>query len=157
MLDLIEMEIWRAEVRKPIVCVDFDGVIHSYKQGWRGASVIPDEPVPGAIDGLLGLLEGGYNVAIYSSRSKNPLGRWAMKRWLGRAIGEHWKNSGSRKIYDAEVECYGDATGIYRKFSWPWFKPPAVMTIDDRAICFDGDWSKITPQTIKEFKPWNKR
>ena len=142
---------------KPIICIDFDGVIHSYSSGWKGAHVIPDGPVDGAVDALLGLLEAGYDVAIYSSRSKSLRGRIAMKRWLGRAIGDHWRNAGSRKIYDAEVECYGDATGIYRKFSWPWFKPAAIMTVDDRAICFDGDWSKITPEAIRGFKPWNKR
>ena len=31
------------------VCVGFDGVIHSYVSGWRGAAVIPDPAVPGAI------------------------------------------------------------------------------------------------------------
>ena len=36
----------------PIICVDFDGVIHSYKSGWRGVAVIPDPPVPGAIEWL---------------------------------------------------------------------------------------------------------
>ena len=32
---------------KQTVVFDFDGVIHSYKSGWRGASIIPDPPVPG--------------------------------------------------------------------------------------------------------------
>jgi len=35
---------------KPILCLDFDGVIHSYSSGWKGADVIPDPPVPGAFD-----------------------------------------------------------------------------------------------------------
>lgn len=29
---------------KPILCLDFDGVIHSYASGWKGADVIPDPP-----------------------------------------------------------------------------------------------------------------
>ena len=36
--------------RKPIICLDFDGVIHSYTSGWKGAAVIPDPPVPGALE-----------------------------------------------------------------------------------------------------------
>ena len=34
---------------KPILCLDFDGVIHSYSSGWKGAAVIPDPPVDGAM------------------------------------------------------------------------------------------------------------
>lgn len=32
---------------KQTVVFDFDGVIHSYTSGWKGATVIPDPPVPG--------------------------------------------------------------------------------------------------------------
>jgi hypothetical protein len=143
----------------PIVAVDFDGVIHSYVSGWKGAHVIPDAPVPGAIDALLGYLEAGFNVAIFSSRSKSLRGRWAMKRYVARIIAEHWEYGGRSRIYDAEVECWGDAAGIYRKFSWPWFKPAALMTIDDRALTFNGDWSHpdYQPDAIRRFRPWNKR
>lgn len=31
----------------PTVSFDFDGVIHSYRSGWKGAAVIPDPPVEG--------------------------------------------------------------------------------------------------------------
>jgi hypothetical protein len=36
-------------------------------------------------------------------------------------------------------------------------KPAAFMTIDDRAFCFEGDWSEIEPADLLNFKPWNKR
>ena len=40
--------------KKFTVAVDFDGVIHSYTTLWFTASVIPDPPVPGAIEWLCG-------------------------------------------------------------------------------------------------------
>jgi hypothetical protein len=142
---------------KPILCLDFDGVIHSYSSGWKGAGVIPDPPVPGAIPWLLAMLDAGFDVAIFSSRSRNLFGRRAMKRWLAREIAEHWQR-GSASPSFVECECWGDAAGIHRRFSWPWLKPPALMTIDDRALTFNGDWSDpaYTPEAIRAFKPWNK-
>ena len=142
---------------KPVLCLDFDGVIHSYKSGWKGASVIPDAPVPGAIPYMLSALDS-FDVAVFSSRSKSLLGRISMKRWLGKAIAAHWENGGNEPSL-AECECWGDAASIWRRVSWPWFKPAALMTIDDRALTFNGDWSNgaYSTEAICRFKPWNKR
>jgi hypothetical protein len=142
---------------KPIISIDFDGVIHSYSSGWKGAHVIPDPPVPGALDALFRLLDAGFDVAIFSTRSKSIFGRMAMKRWLGRAIAAHWE-AGGRLPSNVEAECWGDAHGVHRRFKWPWFKPSALMTIDDRALTFNGDWSHpdYQPAALRSFKPWNK-
>lgn len=142
----------------PIVAIDFDGVIHSYLSGWKGVANIPDPPVDGSLDALFRLLDSGFKVAIFSSRSSSLRGRWAMKRWLERAITKHWLAGGSLPS-GVEAECWSDASGVARKFSWPWFKPAALMTIDDRALTFNGDWSHpaYQPDAIRSFKPWNKR
>lgn len=142
---------------KPILCLDFDGVIHSYSSGWKGAHVIPDGPVPGAIPYLLHALEH-FEVAIFSSRSKSLRGRWAMKRWLAREIADHWESGGMAPSL-VECECWGDAAGVHRRFSWPWFKPSALIAIDDRALTFNGDWrsGEYTVEALRRFKPWNKR
>lgn len=117
---------------KPILCLDFDGVIHSYTSGWKGAETIPDPPVPGAVEFLSEAL-GSFAVAIYSSRSHQPGGRKAMQIWL--AQHSH--------------------PDLVDSISWPDHKPSAMVTIDDRAITFTGEWPSI--ETLKNFKPWNKK
>lgn len=140
-----------------IVAVDFDGVIHGYQSGWQGLTKIPDPPVPGAFDALFRLLDAGFQVAVYSSRSGSFRGRWAMQRWMQREITKHWLAGGSLPS-GVEAECWGDAGGVWRKFTWPRFKPSAILTIDDRAVTFNGNWSDpaFSPAAIKRFKPWNK-
>lgn len=131
----------------PIICVDFDGVIHSYTSGWKGVSVISDDPVPGAIEFLLRNLplpdrqgvtgpHTGPIVQIYSSRSKSWFGRRAMKKWLIK--------HGLPREYITD--------GILK---FPTKKPAAFLTIDDRAICFNGTFP--SKAEMMSFKPWNKQ
>ena len=68
---------------KPILCLDFDGVIHSYTSGWKGADVIPDPPVDGALD-FLERASAHFDVQIFSSRSNQPGGIEAMAIKSGR-------------------------------------------------------------------------
>ena len=44
---------------------------------------------------------------------------------------------------------------IFSEIEWPKEKPPAMITIDDRALTFNGTWPAI--EVLKEFQPWNKR
>jgi len=127
---------------KPILCLDFDGVIHSYESGWKGAGIIPDPPVPGAIAFLRKAVEHFY-VVIFSSRSNQPGGWEAMRDWLDLRVAQD-----DPSVLLAE-EPWHHAIG------WPTAKPPALVTIDDRAITFTGEWPTI--EALKEFKPWNKR
>lgn len=128
---------------KPILCVDFDGVIHSYSSGWKGASVIPDPPVEGALKWLQKAAEF-WNVQIYSSRTSQDGGIAAMRNYLMTfAIHEF----GDLESAERFMSCIG----------FPLQKPAAFLTIDDRAICFDGDWNNLDPFKLLSFKPWNKR
>ena len=52
---------------KPILCLDFDGVIHSYESGWKGAAAIPDDPVPGAAE-FIRTAHEHFAVQVYSAR-----------------------------------------------------------------------------------------
>lgn len=117
-----------------ILLVDFDGVIHSYKSVWKGPSTIPDRPVDGAFDFLRKAIEL-FDVQIYSARSSHPGGIAAMVEWFVR---------------------HG-AADIVAEVSFPTQKPPAFLTIDDRAIQFNGNWSSYDINEFYNFKPWNKR
>lgn len=122
---------------KPTLCLDFDGVLHSYASGWKGADIIPDPPVAGAADFIVAAQQY-FTVAVYSSRSGQEGGIDAMKRWLHKAI----------------IEADHDGAA-FDAILWPTEKPAAFVTIDDRALTFDGTWPR--PADLLTFKPWNKR
>ncbi len=125
---------------QPILCLDFDGVIHSYTSGWKGADVIPDPPVDGAIAFMLGALQH-FDVVIFSSRSNQKGGIAAMRQWLHRHAGATWYETPAGPGIE-DVRFVTD-------------KPSAMVTIDDRALTFDGTWPAM--DTLKNFKPWNKK
>jgi hypothetical protein len=157
---------------KPILCLDFDGVIHGYQSGWKGAGVIPDPPVPGSGVVLLRFVQH-FRVAIYSSRSRSLRGRRAMRRYIRDLLWDAYladPSEGERAwaatqgkpadwIPWTAYDCRDAADHIGKAIEWPWFKPAALMTIDDRALTFNGDWSHVDylPSSIKGFRPWNKR
>lgn len=128
---------------KPILCLDFDGVIHGYQSGWKGAGVCDDPPTLGTLEFLVEATKH-FRVAIYSSRSKSLAGRAAMKRYMKKHFAVPLTFSPEHN-WDF----------LHEEFSWPWFKPSAFITIDDRALTFNGTWPTI--QTLKDFKPWNKK
>lgn len=122
---------------KPILCLDFDGVIHSYERGWHDGKIY-------------GTVTRGFwnwaiqaakifSLVIYSSRSKHPNGISEMREFLD---GE-WHMSGHVGQWDKP------------QFEFAHEKPPAFLTIDDRAVCFNGDWTVLNPEALRAFKPWN--
>ena len=136
---------------KKTICVDFDGVIHSYNSGWQGADIIPDLPVTGAIEGLHRLCDDPeVEVAIYSSRSGEENGITAMKDWL-----DEWET-----VWRSERERVGitaEQPFLSKRCVFPESKPPAIVYIDDRGIQFNGDWDILMPERLKNFVPWNKK
>lgn len=126
---------------KYTVAVDFDGVIHSYESPWVAAHVIPDAPVPGAIEWLFRTIQQ-FDVAILTTRGKTWRGRWAVRRWLKRHAGEGlWYESPvARGLEDVTVT----ATKI-----------AALIYLDDRAVRFDGA-NYPDAQAVHAARPWNK-
>lgn len=149
---------------KPILCLDFDGVLHSYTSGWKGARNIPDPPVPGALEFVVGAITR-FRVCILSSRSHQWGGRRAMQQWLrlhlirlGNEdyVPEWWINyiamQSGMEPWRQEVEW--SANKVVKAIGWPLFKPSAMVTIDDRALTFTGRWPALAE--LAAFRPWNK-
>lgn len=129
---------------KPILCMDFDGVIHSYESGWKGAHIIPDPPVPGALQFLEKASEH-FEVHIFSSRSHQRGGRGAMQHWLCRQVT-------GKDISECDQQ---EVPPWLLAIRWPDHKPAAMVMIDDRAICFNGVFPDI--KELIHFQPWNKK
>ena len=125
---------------KPILCLDFDGVLHAYTSGWQGPAVISDPPVPGAI-AFLREADQHFAVAVYSSRSHQPGGQAAMQAWL--------------RLWAEREAAPGSDLSFLDRLQWPLEKPGAFVTLDDRALTFTGEWPSM--QTLTSFRPWHKR
>ena len=109
--------------RRPIVCVDLNGVLDAYT-GWKHPAHW-DPPRPGAAEFLQALTERGFAVIVFTTR--HPTG---VRRWL-RA---HGLLSLVTRITDR--------------------KPPAHVFIDDRAICFRGDFDATLEQVLAFTAHW---
>lgn len=133
---------------KPILCVDFDGAIHSYTTPWTNATTISDPPVPGALAWLWKATEW-FDVQVYSSRSKDPMAREAMRDWM--------LEYSRKELGESHPMAMWHLGGPDYPITFAYEKPAAFLTIDDRALCFEGDWSDIEPADLRNFKPWNKR
>lgn len=123
----------RPRTRKKTIVIDFDGVLHAYTSGWKGATSIPDPPVPQAFSFLAAAVER-FDVAILSARSREAGGIDAMKTWLTQ---------------------YGLPEETLRKLKFPRTKPPAHVYIDDRGWRFEGVFPPL--DAIEAFEPWYKK
>lgn len=111
-------------IKPQTICLDFDGVIHSYQHGWQGEAVIPDPPVH-KVDLAIKELRKDYRVVVFSARCRTDEGVEAIRAWL--------------KKHNIEVD------EVCRH------KPPALVYVDDRAVRFSGDWQQ-TIADIHTFK-----
>ena len=109
-----QMQKFEIERSVKTVCLDFDGVIHSYRSGWKGVDNIPDPPIHGVREAISHLRKR-YRVVVHSARGNTPEGRVAIARWL------------ERHLIEVDEICET--------------KPPAFVYVDDRAIAFNGNWT----------------
>lgn len=128
---------------RPTICVDFDGVVHSYEKGWQNG-IIYGEVVPGFFE-WVERVRDRVKIVIYSSRSKDEAGVIAMARWLHEKRNAWIKAGGQRDPVKTLT------------FEFAHEKPAAWLTIDDRAVQFQGRWDapELQLDAILAFKPWN--
>ncbi len=128
---MLQRKVYKLTTEKDmkIICFDFDGVIHSYLSGWQGIDVILDPVVIGIKELIDELRADGYNVQVFSARCREKAGIDAIKKYLN----------------DHNIIVDQVATN----------KPPAIVSIDDRVICFNGEVEGIKEQIIN-FKPWTE-
>jgi hypothetical protein len=123
------------------ICVDFDGVLHSYIQPWIAPHVIPDPPVDGAVEWLFEIIQH-FDVVIFSTRAKTWRGRRAIRRWIYKhwGVGLYRESLGNIGVENVKITAK---------------KEPGLIYIDDRAYRFDGkNWP--TKKDIYKAKPWIK-
>jgi len=111
------------------VVFDFDGVINPYIKGWLGVTEIPEAPVEGVRELLAKLKAAGFRSVIMSSRALADNGETAIVDYLKRH--DLWN------FIDAVVT----------------EKIPAMVYIDDRAICFTGKTEGLFEQIVN-FNSW---
>jgi len=126
---------------KPILCLDFDGVCHSYTSGWQGPDVIPDDAVPGLFE-FLEQAAPHFDIQVFSSRSHQPGGIKAMQNWFDKQRKKWQMNNNGQETREAVP------------ISFPTAKPSALVSIDDWAINFNGQWPDM--DFLRNFKPWYK-
>lgn len=126
---------------KPLLSLDFDGVIHLYSTGWTAIDNVADAPTPGAFQFIREALDY-FEVAIFSVRTGHPGGLEAIQKWFA--------DNGLEPEYRERLQ-------------FPVAKPPAYLVIDDRALLFTGNfpdpsrllgfrtWVKGTPEEAQEF------
>lgn len=111
------------------LCLDFDGVLHLHESPYEGPSVIPGEPVPGALAFVERALETFDAVVVHSARCATAEGRRAISAWL-------------------------DVNGFPLELTVVADKPPAIVYLDDRGVTFTGTFPD--PADLVRFVPWNR-
>lgn len=123
---VIPVDLTTQKEHTPILALDFDGTLSDYKGGWQGIDVINANPSPGAQEFVKQALTK-FDVHVFSSRSKDPAGIKAMQAWTR----EHNFPVGMKFVT---------------------VKPAAHVTLDDRAITFEGKWPSV--QSLVGFQSW---
>ena len=116
------------------ICIDFDGVIHDYSRGWLGIDVF-DKVLPGASEATHRLHDEGYMTIIHTTRNDS---------------------SALRDFLNSNDICFDYINyNPYQPKGAERGKVKADVYLDDRGICFTGNWNDALNQ-IFNFKTWQQ-
>jgi hypothetical protein len=133
----------REPVAKPVMALDFDGVLHMCPDEDN-----PDQPLGEAVEGAIDFIleaKDVFAVAVTSWRSAKPNGVNTIRAWLQKQLQTKFGND------------TGEVWRHLSELSIPVFKPRAHIALDDRAFCFNGDFKRYKPMALANFKPWYAR
>lgn len=120
-------------MNRKTVCIDLDGTLVHYEE-WQGEEHF-GKVLPGASVATKALHDKGWFIIIYTTRSNKTI--------LSKFLSEN-------KIeFDAINE------NPYQPANAIGGKPIADVYVDDRALCFKGDWEQTVSEILK-FKPWEE-
>ena len=104
----------------PACAVDFDETLHPYTRGRQGPEPDDEPPTCGAKEALAAMKARGWDVIIFSVRSRrSPGGEEAIRNWLTRYKPDE------------------DVDRITHE------KPHAFAYVDDRAVPYTGNWLAV--------------
>lgn len=124
------------EKKNKTICIDFDGVIHDYSKGYEGKNVF-GEMIKGADTATKVLKKKGWTIIIFTTRPDSD----ALRKWL--------------KDHDVTFD-YINENPDQPGDSGDKSKLIADIYLDDRAICFRGQWDWAI-NDISSFIPWQER
>jgi hypothetical protein len=119
----------------PTICVDFDGVINPYISGYQGKGNF-EKPFSEVEEVFGRLKEMGWVIIIYTCRREEE----SIKKYL-----EAYRIPFDYINYNPRNE----ELGLSNKIS-------ADIYLDDRAICFEGEWDGIL-ERILGFRRWSAK
>ena len=114
-------------MEKKTICIDFDGVIHDYSNGFQGEDVFGGM-IPNANIGTSVLKEKGWTIIIFTTRKKTE----KLKKWL----------EDNKITYDY----------INENPEQPERTSGKVI-----ADVYNGRWDQWLIREIADFEPWQKR
>jgi hypothetical protein len=111
--------------QRKTLALDFDGVLHHYT-GWNDGKL--DGPEEGAVEFCRQAVEH-FKVYVVSSRCNTEIGQEAILNWLCKY-------------------------GFPEEMTVTAERPPAYVSLDDRAVTFTGTWPEM--HELLNFQPWWK-